>query len=121
MLNVNLCYEDRYIKNYQKYIDQLLTHELGHYFYYFKDNKVDTFNAICRVDTKNICSDDDFVSAYAQRSKEEDYAETFAYRYMQNKYGTKKTAEDDTASSRVTRLRRKQDHVDNVFGLPDLH
>lgn len=81
-LNVNLCDEAYYIKNFDRYVRQIFIHELGHYLYYFKDISTVNFDTLCRQEGENICQDEDFVSAYAQKNKEEDYAESFAHRYI---------------------------------------
>lgn len=82
-IKINICNKDNYISNFKNYVSQLLVHELWHYVYYFKDANNTVFDNICRQDKKNICSTkNDFVSDYATSNKEEDYAETFAYRYL---------------------------------------
>ena len=82
VLKINECYEEYYLHNLRNYVDQILVHELGHYMYYFKDNSTDSFDSICRSGTSSRCALDEFVSRYAQTSKEEDYAESFAYWYL---------------------------------------
>jgi hypothetical protein len=82
-LNVNLCNEENYLKNFDRYVRQIFIHELGHYLYYFKDTTTATFDVLCRGTGKSNCQDEDFVSAYAQKNKEEDYAESFAHWYIE--------------------------------------
>ncbi|MDR2190033.1 MAG: hypothetical protein LBP53_02325 [Candidatus Peribacteria bacterium] len=80
-LNINLCTEPTYVKQFARYVRQIFIHELGHYLYYFKDTHTQLFDSICR-DTPEKCESQDFVSTYAMKNKEEDYAESFASRYI---------------------------------------
>lgn len=82
VLNINTCTADPYLNNFSSYVNQILVHELWHYIYYFKDFDHDDFDKICRANNSSRCLASDFVSSYAQRSKEEDYAESFAYWYL---------------------------------------
>ena len=84
LLNVNLCETQEYLKNFERYVRQIFIHELGHFFYYFKDKYTSTFGQICRKEGKNWCSAEQFVSSYAMQNLEEDYAETFAHWYLGN-------------------------------------
>lgn len=81
-LNINLCSDSDYLNNFEKYVKQIFIHELAHYFYYFKDNNSQSFEEICWENENNICTINNFVSDYAQKNKEEDYAESFTYRYL---------------------------------------
>ena len=83
-LNINLCIEKNYINNFQGYISQIFIHELAHYFYYFKDPNPKVFENICREGNENRCNNSEFVSSYAMKNKEEDYAESFVHRYLEN-------------------------------------
>jgi hypothetical protein len=60
----------------------LLVHEIGHYIYHIKNTSHPTFETICRTENKNLCTNSDFITSYAQTNSEEDYAEHFAYRYF---------------------------------------
>jgi hypothetical protein len=82
-LNINLCSEQNYLKNFNRYVKQIFIHELGHYLYYFKDKHTEAFNKLCRTGTRK-CESEDFVTTYAMKNKEEDYAESFAHWYMEN-------------------------------------
>lgn len=83
ILNINLCNSDNFRKNYDNYIKQIFIHEISHYIYTFKDNYTDNFSQICR-NSKKSCTIDSFVSDYSTNNTAEDYAETFAYRYLDN-------------------------------------
>lgn len=82
-LNINLCNKNTYMKNFENYIRQIFIHEISHYIYVFKDNSWDIFKSIC-WENWNTCNNEDFVSNYAKSSYAEDYAETLAYRYLDN-------------------------------------
>ncbi len=81
-LVVNLCNAPFYMNNFQAYMNHILVHELGHYVYYFKDTTHTVFDALCRKNKTNVCNGSAFVSDYAMTMMEEDYAESFAYRYL---------------------------------------
>ena len=80
-LNIAICNTPEYQANYRAYFKQILAHELGHYIYFFRDQDHQAFDTICRNNEQNTCNAKGFFSEYAQKSKEEDYAESFAYRY----------------------------------------
>lgn len=81
-LTVPLCNSYQYIDQIDEQVQKLLTHEIGHYLYYFKDESRADFENICRVTEngiqENICERDNFVTSYSQTNAEEDYAETFS-------------------------------------------
>lgn len=81
-LNINLCGEQYYLENFENYVRQIFVHELGHYFYYFKDSQSSKFGNFCWKSGENACENGDFVSGYAMKNKEEDYAESFTHRYL---------------------------------------
>ncbi|MEI7477149.1 MAG: hypothetical protein WCJ81_00995 [bacterium] len=62
----------------------VVSHELGHFYYYFHDNS-DAFSKICRTKSHDkevrSCLPASFVSMYAMTNSDEDYAESFSYRY----------------------------------------
>lgn len=110
-LNINLCYDKSYLNNFGLYIRQLTAHELGHYLYFFKDQKTQIFDELCwDAVGKNVCQNPDFVSNYAQEKKEEDYAEQFSYRYM----GYEKQLEHGSAPSQIRTIKYR--YFDQVFG-----
>jgi hypothetical protein len=49
----------------------------------FRDNQTDKFDKIC-WDTRDSCDRESFVSDYAKNNSAEDYAESFAYWYLDN-------------------------------------
>lgn len=107
IIKINICSTPVYINNFRRYIDQIFVHELAHYLYYFKDDTTDIFDRICRKDQRNICGTQWFVSNYATSSKEEDYAESFTYRYLvvheQKKRLPSPETPDDIAPIRISR------------------
>ena len=110
-LNINLCYDKSYLNNFGLYVRQLTAHELGHYLYFFKDQKSQIFDQLCwDVAGKNSCQNPDFVSDYAQEKKEEDYAESFSYRYM----GYEKQLEHGSAPSQIRTVKYR--YFDQIFG-----
>lgn len=82
-LNINLCDSKSFKDNYENYVKQIFIHEISHYIYVFKDNNYKDFSKICWW-SWNTCSKSDFVSNYAQNNEAEDYAESLAYRYLDN-------------------------------------
>jgi hypothetical protein len=82
-LNINLCSSQQYLANFERYVRQIFIHELGHYLYYFKDSHTSVFDKFCRNKGANSCETMDFVSTYASKNKEEDYAESFAHWYLE--------------------------------------
>lgn len=83
ILNVNLCENKSFIQNYTNYIRQIFIHEISHYIYMFRDTWTANFDKIC-WDTSKGCSSENFVSNYANSNAAEDYAESFAYWYLDN-------------------------------------
>ena len=83
ILNVNLCDNKSFIQNYTNYIRQIFIHEISHYIYMFRDTWTANFDKIC-WDTAKGCSSENFVSNYASSNAAEDYAESFAYWYLDN-------------------------------------
>ena len=83
ILNVNLCDNKSFIQNYTNYIRQIFIHEISHYIYMFRDTWTANFDKIC-WDTARGCSSENFVSNYASSNAAEDYAESFAYWYLDN-------------------------------------
>lgn len=78
-LLVSLCKPLPEVKSLERQLQHILTHELGHYIYFFRDKTTEKFNTICRNDKQNTCTKRDFYSNYSQENKEEDYAESFAF------------------------------------------
>ena len=82
-LNINICNSKSFMDNFEHYVNQIFIHEIAHYIYTFKDDFTEDFTSICR-EFDNTCSNEDFVSKYAKKNYAEDYADTFAYRYLDN-------------------------------------
>ena len=82
-LNINICNTKSFMNNFEHYVNQIFIHEIAHYIFAFKDDFTEDFTNICRESEDN-CSTDDFVSTYAKKNYAEDYADTFAYRYLDN-------------------------------------
>jgi len=108
-LNINLCTNELYLKNFDTYIRQILIHELGHYLYYFKDATTEKFDAICRKKGVLSCASTDFVSAYAMKNKEEDYAESFAHWYLSNTNGGEMIVDTEHKSADTSKLQQTKD------------
>ncbi len=81
-LNINICSNEGFYSRFEDYVKQIFAHELGHYVYFFKDSQTEKFEQICRNEEKKLCKKEGFFSTYAQNNKEEDYAESFAYWYL---------------------------------------
>ena len=78
--NINLFSSEIFLNDFVDDVRRILIHELGHYVSYQNPTLLQKFNKICK---KNSCKKKDYVSSYAFSSPEEDFAETFAYRYFQ--------------------------------------
>jgi len=83
-LNISFCEQESFKDNYENYVRQIFIHEIGHYIYVFKDFEKKDFDEICWKSGESSCKKWGFVSEYAQNSAAEDYAESFAYRYLDN-------------------------------------
>lgn len=83
-LIIAYCDKNNTPERQKRHVQQILAHELWHYIYFFKDKNPSKFSEICRDNGKMNCLPEDFVSNYARKSKEEDYAESFAYWYLYN-------------------------------------
>jgi len=89
-LIIAYCETNTTTERHQRHVKQILAHELWHYIYFFKDNNPSAFSEICRNNGKINCLTSEFVTSYARKSPEEDYAESFAYRYLNSKKDTNK-------------------------------
>ncbi len=83
-LIIAYCDKNNTPERQKRHVQQILAHELGHYIYFFKDKNPSKFSEICWDNGKMNCLPEEFVSNYAKKSKEEDYAESFAYWYLYN-------------------------------------
>ena len=87
-LIVAYCEKNNTPERQKRHVQQILAHELWHYIYFFKDDNPSKFSEICWDNGKMNCLPQEFVSNYATKSQEEDYAESFAYRYLYNTDGS---------------------------------
>ena len=83
-LIIAYCDKNNTPERQKRHVQQILAHELWHYIYFFKDKNPSNFSKICWDNWKMNCLPEDFVSNYARKSQEEDYAESFAYWYLYN-------------------------------------
>jgi len=81
-LIIAYCDKNNTPERQKRHVQQILAHELWHYIYFFKDKNPSNFSEICWDNGKMNCLPQDFVSNYATKSQEEDYAESFAYWYL---------------------------------------
>ena len=87
-LIISYCDKNNTSERQKRHVQQILAHELWHYIYFFKDKNPSKFSEICWDNGKMNCLPQEFVSNYAKKSQEEDYAESFAYRYLYNTDGS---------------------------------
>ncbi|MDR3169627.1 MAG: hypothetical protein LBU27_08035 [Candidatus Peribacteria bacterium] len=116
-LNINLCTTEKYLKNFERYVRQILVHELAHYFYYFKDTLSSTFNPICRDEKKSTCTSEDFVSTYAMTNADEDYAESFTHWYLDTYISDPMIVDTahGSASTHTEKLREKTAYFEQAY------
>lgn len=84
-IKVNLCPSYFVIRDMPHIFKRIITHELGHHVYYYKDEGREDYKAICweNADTQNgRCSVNDFVTPYSMSLAVEDYADHFMYWYL---------------------------------------
>lgn len=81
-LIISYCSANNTKQRNERHVKQILSHELGHYIYFFRDKNPSSFSEICWNKWEINCLPSEFVSKYATKSVEEDYAESFAYWYL---------------------------------------
>ena len=91
-LIIAYCDKNNTPERQKRHVQQILAHELWHYIYFFKDKNPSKFSEICWDNGKMNCLPQEFVSNYAKKSQEEDYAESFAYWYL---YSTDDSSSDN--------------------------
>ena len=83
---VNLCGNFFVLRWLPDTYEKIITHELGHHFYYYHDRLWhEDYLDICWISaetTNGSCDANDFVSDYAQTLAVEDYAEQFMYTFL---------------------------------------
>lgn len=108
-LQLHLCNKLPSTQQLWKHIQHLLAHELGHYISFFREKDASNFWKICRKGKANICNYKDFNSQYAQTNVDEDYAESFAYRY---RYNQDRKSHPAAGSEK---LQQKEEYFDKLF------
>lgn len=112
-LIIAYCDRNNTPERQKRHVQQILAHELGHYIYFFKDKNPSNFSEICWDNGKMNCLPQDFVSNYATKSQEEDYAESFAYRYL---YSTGDNSSDDGHGSAPDNpINRRARYFEDLF------
>lgn len=111
-LLVSLCKPLPEVKSLERQLQHILTHELGHYIYFFRDKTTEKFNTICRNDEQNTCTKRDFYSNYSQENKEEDYAESFAFWISQL---DNKNSEKEHGSAQSQWIMQKEQYFNTLY------
>ena len=111
-LLVSLCKPLPEVKSLERQLQHILTHELGHYIYFFRDKTTEKFNTICRNDKQNTCTKRDFYSNYSQENKEEDYAESFAFWVSQL---DNKNSEKEHGSAQSQWIMQKEQYFNTLY------
>lgn len=83
-LKIFLCFDEQHLNALENDFFHVATHELAHYYNFIHDADPYYFSTICRTQwvKKPWCGKDAFVTPYAMSEEKEDYAETFAFRYL---------------------------------------
>ena len=111
-LLVSLCKPLPEVKSLERQLQHILTHELGHYIYFFRDKTTEKFNTICRNDKQNTCTKRDFYSNYSQENKEENYAESFAFWVSQL---DNKNSEKEHGSAQSQWIMQKEQYFNTLY------
>ena len=112
-LIIAYCDKNNTPERQKRHVQQILAHELWHYIYFFKDKNPSNFSEICWDNGKMNCLPQDFVSNYATKSQEEDYAESFAYWYL---YSTDDNSSDDGHGSAPDNpINRRARYFEDLF------
>ena len=110
-LIIAYCEKNNTPARQKRHVQQILSHELWHYIYFFKDKNPSDFSEICRDNWKMNCLPEEFVSNYATKSQEEDYAESFAYRYLYNA----SDSDNQHGSAPDNPINRRTRYFENLF------
>ena len=111
-LIIAYCEKNKTPERQKRHVQQILAHELGHYIYFFKDKNPSKFSEICWDNGKINCLPEEFVSNYATKSKEEDYAESFAYRYL---YNTDWSSDNQHGTAPDNPINRRARYFEDLF------
>lgn len=111
-LIIAYCDKNNTPERQKRHVQQILAHELGHYIYFFKDENPSKFSEICWDNWKMNCLPKEFVSTYATKSLEEDYAESFAYWYL---YNTDSNDWDGHGSAPDNPINRRARYFEELF------
>ena len=109
-LIISYCSSNNTKQRNEKHARQILSHELWHYIYFFKDKNPSSFSEICWNKGQINCLPSEFVSKYATKSVEEDYAESFAYWYL----GASDNKEHGSAPLSEP-MNRRERHFERLF------
>ena len=112
-LIIAYCNKDTSPERQKIHVQQILAHELWHYIYFFKDKKPSNFSKICWNVGMKVCRSEVFVTDYSQESPEEDYAESFAHRYL---YNRNRKLNNKYKDFQYTPLQKKFQHFETLFG-----
>ena len=116
-LIIAYCDKNNTPERQKRHVQQILAHELGHYIYFFKDKNPSKFSEICWDNGKMNCLPQEFVSNYAKKSKEEDYAESFAYWYLYSTDGS--DSDDKHGSAPDNPINRRARYFEELFEKED--
>lgn len=111
-LIIAYCEKNNTSERQKRHVQQILAHELWHYIYFFKDENPSKFSEICWDNGKMNCLPEEFVSNYAKKSQEEDYAESFAYWYL---YNTDWGSGDDHWAAPDNPINRRARYFEELF------
>jgi len=111
-LIIAYCEKNNTPQRQKRHVQQILAHELWHYIYFFKDKNPSDFSEICWDNGKINCLPQEFISNYAMRSQEEDYAESFAYWYL---YSTDWDSDNQHGSAPDNPINRRARYFEELF------
>ena len=112
-LIIAYCNKNNTPERQKRHVQQILAHELGHYIYFFKDKNPSKFSEICWDNGKINCLPEEFVSNYAKKSKEEDYAESFAYWYLYHTWNW--SSDNQHGSAPDNPINRRSRYFEELF------
>lgn len=113
-LIIAYCETNNTPQKHQRHVQQILAHELWHYIYFFRDSNPSAFSEICRNNGKINCLSSEFVTNYARKSPEEDYAESFAYRYLNSKKNNNSNKSHNSPNDNNP-INQRERHFERLF------